>query len=658
LNYYNISLINSPLEPFTYQSKNIIDIGTKVKVKVKNREIDGVVLATCKEPDFKTNEILEIYNSVYSSKQLSLARFISVYYFCSLGEALGLMMSYECELQNLVQSDIPQVIASEAWQSQKSEDCRVTSFLAVTEEIQNSKHSVIASEARQSYVSSNIILSAKQNEALEFLKKHKTSLLFGDTGSGKTEIYMKYFEAIIEQKKRSIFLMPEISLTPQMNQRLHKHFGDAVVMWHSKLTPKQKKSALASIHDGSAKIVAGPRSALFLPIKDLDLIVVDEEHDDSYKSSARPRYNARDLAIYMGKLYDIPVVLGSATPSLTTYVKFPHVRLRGGHFSSNKEFVYERSDEKLSPMILGSLKNTLEAKEQAILFLPTRANFKYLICGDCGHNYKCVFCSVGMSIHQKTRSLKCHYCNFAQAIPQECSECGSSNLISTRLGTAEVVKDIKSEFEEAAIEQFDRDVITTSNKLKKTLKRFNDKEIDILVGTQMISKGHDYHGVSLAVVLGLDNMLSMSDYRAREKALSMLIQVAGRSGRKENAKVLVQSFNEDFFSTYVNKYENFLEDENEYRKELYPPYKKLCRILFSHKNGIKAADAMNEMLSNLRNFSNIEIVGFGKCGIERVADKYRFEILLRSDKSTNLIKAIAACKVGLAEIDMDPIDFS
>jgi primosomal protein N' (replication factor Y) len=263
-----------------------------------------------------------------------------------------------------------------------------------------------------------------------------------------------------------------------------------------------------------------------------------------------------------------------------------------------------------------------------------------------------------MSIHQKTRSLKCHYCNFAQAIPQECSECGSPNLISTRLGTAEVVKEIKSEFAEAAVEQFDRDVITTSNKLKKALKRFNDKEIDILVGTQMISKGHDYHGVSLAVVLGLDNMLNMSDYRAREKALSTLIQVAGRSGRKESAKVLVQSFNEDFFSAYINKYENFLEDENEYRKELYPPYKKLCRILFSHKNGIKAADAMNEMLLSLRNFSNIEIVGFGKCGIERVADKYRFEILLRSDKSTNLIKAVSTCKVGVAEIDMDPIDFS
>ena len=633
MNYYNIALINSPIEPFTYENQKIIDIGTKVSIQLRNRIVNGVIISTCGKPPFECLEILEVLNLFYSTKQLELAKFISAYYFCSLGEALGLMMAYE------------------------KGDCRVTSFLAVTEEIPNSKHSVIASEARQSYVSSSIQLSTKQKEALEFLKQHKVSLLFGDTGSGKTEIYMRYFQQMIEQKKCSIFLMPEISLTPQMSKRLKAHFGDGVVMWHSKLTPLQKKKELTSIYNGEAKIVAGPRSALFLPIKNLGLIVVDEEHDDSYKSSSRPRYNARDIAIYMGKLYDIGVVLGSATPSLNSYVKFPHVRLKGGYFSSQKEFVYERCIESLSPLVMDSLGQSLEKKEQAILFLPTRANFKYLICTDCGHTHKCVFCSVGMSIHQKTRSLKCHYCNFAQAIPQECSECGSPNLTSSRLGTAEAVKNIREEFESARVEQFDRDAITTANKLKAALKSFNEREIDILVGTQMISKGHDYHGVTLAVVLGMDNMLNMSDYRAREKALSTLIQVAGRSGRKENAKVLVQSFNEDFFKAYIDRYEDFLEDEKEYRKELYPPYKKLCRVLFSHKNGIKAQDAMNEMLGCLQKNSTLNVVGFGKCAIERVSDKYRFEILLRADKSTDIIKAISACRVDLAEVDMDPIEF-
>jgi primosomal protein N' (replication factor Y) len=612
LNYYNIALINSPLEPFTYQSPNIIDIGVKVKVKVRNRVVYGVVVSTCEKPSFECLEILEVLNFFYSPKQIESARFISAYYFSSIAEALGLMTPFASEKIEEVQSE------------KKSE---------------------------------KIILSEEQNRAFSFLKEHSTSLLFGDTGSGKTEIYMKYFEEIVSQKKRAIFLMPEISLTPQMSKRLKAHFGDSVVMWHSKLTPLQKKKALTSIYNGSAKIVAGPRSALFLPIRDLGLIVVDEEHDDSYKSSSRPRYNARDLAIYMGKLHDIPVILGSATPSLTSYEKFPHVRLKGGYFSSQKEFMYERSVESLSPLVMEFLKQSLDKKEQAILFLPTRANFKYLICQDCGYTHKCIFCSVGMSIHQKTRSLKCHYCNFAQAIPKECSECKSPNLTSSRLGTAEAVKNIREEFKSAMVEQFDRDTITTANKLKKTLKSFNEREIDILVGTQMISKGHDYHGVTLAVVLGMDNMLGMSDYRAREKALSTLIQVAGRSGRKESAKVLVQSFNEDFFKAYIDKYEEFLEDEKEFRKDLYPPYKKLCRILFSHKNGMKAQDAMNEMLECLKKNSNIEIVGFGKCAIERVSDKYRFEILLRSDKSTDIIKAVSACRVDLAEIDMDPIEF-
>jgi primosomal protein N' (replication factor Y) len=614
LHYFTISLLNSPLELLTYKSKVDIEVGTKVSIHVRNRIVNGVIISTCEKPSFECLEILEVFSFFYSTKQLELAKFISAYYFCSLGEALGLMVPF----------------GGDEIQNQASHD---------------------------KVMESKITLSDRQNEAFEFLKQHKVSLLFGDTGSGKTEIYMRCFEEMIKQKKRSIFLMPEISLTPQMSKRLKAHFGDSVVMWHSKLTPSQKKKALASIYNGSAKIVAGPRSALFLPVKDLGLIVVDEEHDDSYKSSSRPRYNARDIAIYMGKLYDIGVVLGSATPSLNSYVKFPHVRLKGGYFSSQKEFVYERSIENLSPLVMDYLKQSLERKEQAILFLPTRANFKYLICTDCGHTHKCIFCSVGMSIHQKTRSLKCHYCNFAQAIPQKCVECGSPNLTSSRLGTAEAVKNIREEFESARVEQFDRDAITTANKLRAALKSFNDREIDILVGTQMISKGHDYHGVTLAVVLGMDNMLNMSDYKAREKALSTLIQVAGRSGRKESAKVLVQSFNEDFFKAYIDRYEDFLEDEKEYRKELYPPYKKLCRVLFSHKNGIKAQDAMNEMLGCLQKNSTLNVVGFGKCAIERVSDKYRFEILLRADKSTDIIKAISACRVDLAEVDMDPIEF-
>ena len=552
-----------------------------------------------------------------------LAKFISYYYVCSLGDAFSLMMAFKSGCVALA--------------SPKTAD-------------------VLEGEAEATHPS-RIVLSSKQEKAFTFLQKQKVGLLFGDTGSGKTEIYMRLFEEAMALGKRSIFLMPEISLTPQMGKRLEAHFGESIVMWHSKLTPKQKRMALEKIHSGEASIIAGPRSALFLPIHDLGLIVVDEEHDDSYKSSSRPRYNARDIAIYMGQLYGVNVVLGSATPSLTSYVKFPHIRLKGGHFEAKRRFLYERSVEELSPSIMTALERTYQAQEQSIVFLPTRANFKYLICGDCGHTYECVFCSVGLSLHHKSRAMKCHYCNFTQAIPQICSECKSTNLVSTRLGTAEAVKSISEALPTAVVEQFDRDAITTASKLKKALQRFNANESNILVGTQMLSKGHDYHGVTLAVVMGMDNLLNMGDYRAREKALSSLIQVSGRSGRKKDALVLVQSFNEAFFSAYLENYEGFLEEEKECRKELYPPYKKLCRILFSHKNGAKAQEAMRAMEEKLRQFQEIEVVGAGKCSIERVANKYRFEILLRADKATALINAVSATKGKLAEIDMDPIEF-
>ena len=607
-----MSVIGSPLGEFSYHSSQKIDIGTKVTLIFNKHKKEGIVTSTCEKPLFKTNDILEITKFYYSNKQIKLAQFIASYYFSSLGEALALMLAYD-KTNTITSSNILH--------------------------------------------DNSIQLSQKQENALKFLQEHKVSLLFGDTGSGKTEIYMKYFEKILHDNKRAIFLMPEISLTPQMGIRLEQHFKESVVMWHSKLTPKQKRIAQEKIQSGEAKIIAGPRSALFLPIKDLGLIVVDEEHDDSYKSSSRPRYNARDIAIYIGKLHDIPVVLGSATPSLNSYVKFPHVRLKGGHFSTNKEFIYEKAVETLSPLIHYHVEKILQAKEQAIVFLPTRANFKYMICGDCGHHYECVFCSIGMSIHQKTHALKCHYCNYTQAIPQVCSECGSKNLTHSRLGTAEAVRVLQEEYKDANIEQFDRDSISTSAKLKKALKKFNDKETDILVGTQMLSKGHDYHGVTLAVVLGMDNMLNMSDYRAREKALSSLIQISGRSGRLKDAKVLVQTFNEEFFAKYIGQYEQFLEDEKKLRVALYPPYKKLCRVLFSHKNIQTAQDTMTNVHDNLLEFKNVEIVGFGKCAIERVANKWRFEILLRSDKSTDIIKALTYSKVALAEIDMDPIEF-
>jgi len=546
-----------------------------------------------------------------------MAAFIAEYYFCSLGEALNLFVPFT--------------------ENEKLLECE---------------------NKREGIEESTISLSERQMEALNFLQKYPVSLLFGDTGSGKTEIYMKYFEEVIDRGERAIFLMPEISLTPQMQIRLEEHFGDKVVMWHSKVTKPQKRKLLERIHDGSAKIIAGARSALFLPVDELGLIVVDEEHDDSYKANARPRYHARDMAIYMGKLHKVPVVLGSATPSMSSYAKFPHYRLKGGHFSSQRDFLFESSREEISAAVEEAIVQTKIKSEQAMLFIPTRANFKYLICEACGHTHSCPYCSVGMSVHRKSNAIKCHYCNFSERIPSKCTECGHEMLTSNRLGTAEAVHYFEESHPDIRVGQFDRDAVSTQNKLKKLLKAFNAKEIDLLIGTQMLSKGHDYHDVTLAVILGLDNQLNMSDYRAREKALSLLIQIAGRSGRKKAANVLIQSYNREFFEPYIGNYEQFLEDEKLFRKGLYPPYKKLARILFAHKNAKKAEEAMSMMVENLRRFEEVEIIGYGPAQIEKIANKYRYQILLRGDRSTALIQAIKSSRVDMAEIDMDPIEFN
>ena len=610
--FYEVALLNSPLQLLTYAFDKQIQERLVVEVTLQNRSLHAVIIKCCEQPSFKTTLITSITLEEYSSKQLKMAQFIAYYYFCSLGEALNLFVPFNNE-----------TLTSTSVQRTKSK----------------------------------ITLSSMQLEALSFLKKAPVSLLFGDTGAGKTEIYMKRFEEVIAEGKRVLFLMPEISLTPQMQIRLEEHFGDAVVMWHSKVTKSQKKKLLAKIYDGSAKIIAGARSALFLPIDDLGLIVVDEEHDDSYKANSRPRYHARDMAIYMGKLHSVDVILGSATPSISSYVKFPHYRLRGGHFGSERHFEFEPCREEITARVEDAIVQTKAKGEQAMLFIPTRANFKYLICESCGHTHSCPYCSVGMSVHRKSNAIKCHYCNFSERIPSVCTACGHDMLSSNRLGTAEAVLHFEERYPDIRVGQFDRDAISTQTKLKKLLKAFNAKEIDLLIGTQMLSKGHDYHDVTLAVILGLDNQLNMSDYRAREKALSLLIQIAGRSGRKHASRVLVQSYNRAFFEPYIGKYEKFLDDEKLFRVGMYPPYKKLARILFAHKYPNKAEDAMQEMALKLRAFSEIQIVGYGASQIEKIANKYRYQILLRADQSTALINAIQHSRVPLAEIDIDPIEF-
>ena len=612
--YYELALLKSPLNNLTFQSENQIELGTKVLIKLRQRKVldEAVVIKEVEIPSFKCTDISEITNEYFDEKMLQIATFVSQYYVCSMGEALSVYNAFDKTI-------IP-----------------------------------IFNEEK---FDSKIVLSKEQEKAKEFLRQKKQALLFANTGAGKTEVYIKIIEEHLNENKQAILLMPEISLTPQMQKRLEKVFDKSVAIWHSKITKKKKEEILKGLQEGSIRLIAGARSALFLPYSNLGVIVVDEEHDDSYKSDSKPRLHTKDLSIYMAKKYDFQLVLGSATVSTSSFHKIPFFRLDETYHKTKKVYTFEDSDSNLTPTIINKISKTLNEKHQVIVFLPTRANFKYQICTSCGKSVECPYCSVSMSLHKNDLALKCHYCGYAQQIPSSCPSCHSGIIHNLRVGTAQIEEELKVLFPEKIIKRFDRDQIKTNKQLKTVLNEFNKGEIDILVGTQMLSKGHDYHNVKLAVVLGIDSVLNMNSYKSREKALSLLIQISGRSGRSGEGEVIIQTKNEDFFNHYLNEsnYQEFLESELEFRQELYPPFLKMAKITFSHANGLKIKDEMESYVKVLKENKNIEIVGFGQSPIFKMANKYRYEILLRSSNIKALLNALHSIQSPNAAIDMDTI---
>ena len=463
---------------------------------------------------------------------------------------------------------------------------------------------------------------------------------------------------MLEEGKTSIFLMPEISLTPQMEKRLKVHFGESVAMWHSKLTKKKKESILEGIEEGKIRIVAGARSALFVPLRDLRLIIVHEEHDDSYKAMTRPRYHARDVAVLMGKKLGAKVLLASATPSMSSYYKYDVVKLDKPYVQTEKNYMFIPGDT-INQTMLDAIHSHYKGGDQSLVFLPTRGNFKYLYCENCGKTHLCPYCSVGMALHRKHKHLKCHYCNYTEPIQDTCTYCGHTPLKSERMGTVEAIEVINEAVEGLEIEQFDKDSITTAKKLKEALNRFESGESQLLLGTQMLSKGHDYANITLSIIMGLDYILGLADYRARERAMSLLFQIAGRSGRAKSAQIIVQTGDPEFFKTYLADYELFIKDELAFLEMAeYPPFASLARILIAHKEESKASKITLDTVTKLKAFKEIEIVGHGKAPVEKIANKFRFHILLRAKNRVPLLKALHSVDCREIEIDFDPVEFS
>lgn len=614
MNYYEVAILKSPLQNLTYQSEEIIENGSLVEVILANRKNSNlaVVIKKVDKPDFKCSTILSIKDEFYSDFMLQIGDFISKYYICSMGFALSLFQTFN---KNIVYEN---------------------SSIEYKKEI---------------------TLSSFQQEAKEFLDSKKQALLFAKTGAGKTEIYIKTIKEILKQGKQAVFLMPEISLTPQMEKRLEEVFDSSVAIWHSKVTAKRKKEILNKLQNGDIKLIAGARSALFLPYNNLGLIIVDEEHDNSYKSDTTPRYNAKDLAIFIAKKFDLRLILGSATPSINSFYKIPYFELDKTFYETKKSYIFENSSQNISEKTINLIKKSIENKNQTIVFLPTRANFKHQICFDCGKSVECPFCSVSMSLHKNDLALKCHYCGFAQKIPEFCPSCKTGIVRNHRVGTAEIEELLKNEFPNSIIKRFDKDSVNSEKSLKKILDEFNQNKIDILVGTQMLSKGHDYHNVKLAVVLGMDSLLNMSSYKARENALSLLLQISGRSGRNGFGEVVIETKNEEFFKYYLEEsnYKEFLKSELEFRKDLYPPFVKLARVVLSSTNGLKIKEELNEIVKDLKNNKDIEVVGFGECAIFKIANKYRYEVIIRSKDVKAILNALHYLKSTNISIDMDTI---
>ena len=614
MNYYEVAILKSPLQNLTYQSEEIIENGSLVEVILANRKNSNlaVVIKKVDKPDFKCSTILSIKDEFYSDFMLQIGDFISKYYICSMGFALSLFQTFN---KNIVYEN---------------------SSIEYKKEI---------------------TLSSFQQEAKDFLDSKKQALLFAKTGAGKTEIYIKTIKEILKQRKQAVFLMPEISLTPQMEKRLEEVFDSSVAIWHSKVTAKRKKEILNKLQNGDIKLIAGARSALFLPYNNLGLIIVDEEHDNSYKSDTTPRYNAKDLAIFIAKKFDLRLILGSATPSINSFYKIPYFELDKTFYETKKSYIFENSSQNISEKTINLIKKSIENKNQTIVFLPTRANFKHQICFDCGKSVECPFCSVSMSLHKNDLALKCHYCGFAQKIPEFCPSCKTGIVRNHRVGTAEIEELLKNEFPNSIIKRFDKDSVNSEKSLKKILDEFNQNKIDILVGTQMLSKGHDYHNVKLAVVLGMDSLLNMSSYKARENALSLLLQISGRSGRNGFGEVVIETKNEEFFKYYLEEsnYKEFLNSELEFRKDLYPPFVKLARVVLSSTNGLKIKEELNGIVKDLKNNKDIEVVGFGECAIFKIANKYRYEVIIRSKDVKAILNALHYLKSTNISIDMDTI---
>lgn len=712
-------------------------IGSRVFVQFGNRKEleEGFIINIKDESEFKLKDIQRIVNeNGISEEKVELAKLMARRYFCNVSECIKLMLPPGTTtkiIENRVKeknenfvSIVNEILVENDIEENKfksAKQLRILKFLLDNGETNladlllftDTTRDAVKSLEKKKYV----VIEQKQVERNPFLHKveKKTSklkftdeqqyaydeisfamdknkygeyLIYGVTGSGKTEIYLQLIENALRNNKTSIMLVPEISLTPQTVDRFIARFGEEnIAVLHSKLSIGERFDQWNKIKNGQAKIVIGARSAIFAPIKDLGIIIIDEEHDSSYKSESTPRYNAKDIARYLCKENNIPLVLGSATPDTSSLYRTMQkesvlLRLNKRANSSTlpeievidlREELSKKNKSMLSEKLQEAIKENLENKKQTILFLNRRGFSTFVMCRDCGYTAKCKNCDITLTYHKSTNKLKCHYCGYETNVINKCPDCKSENIRYFGTGTQKLEAEINKLYPEAKTIRMDVDTVTKKNSHEKILTDFKENKADILIGTQMVVKGHHFPNVTLVGVIAADGSLNMNDYRANEITFQILTQVAGRAGRgKDTGKVIIQTYNPDSFAIECVKTQNeemFYNTEMRLRKQLkYPPFCDIIVIGISSKEEqitIKVIQSLHKYLKNRVENENIGIMLYKAlpAPIDKIKNKYRWRILIKCKFGEDTIdlmndtlqkaQTIKYCKNGDANISID-----
>jgi primosomal protein N' (replication factor Y) (superfamily II helicase) len=638
-------VFNTPVEgSFTYETESEECLtGYRVIAPFGRRSLTGFVISESSEKpslSFELKSITRVIDKqiLFGAKEIELAKWISSMYFCSLGESLSSMLPGG------------------------RRDSRSPAF---------DTEDPVSAVPRE--------LSGEQITAVESITASDKKLLYlyGITGSGKTEVFLQAAEKIIADGGSVIYLVPEISLTHQLTSQVRSRFNNRVAILHSALTPSQRLMEWQKIRKGESVLVIGARSAIFAPADKLGLIIIDEEHEGSYKSGSTPRYHARQVAMKRASLSSARLVMGSATPSVEAFqlmeagqIKRLNLtrRLSGGAVPENRIINMNGTNSPLSKELINEMKITHANGKQTILFLNRRGFSYFFHCKSCGWDMECKHCSVSMTYHKNTNRMICHYCGAVHRPVSICPSCNSLDVGYSGFGTELVEEEVKKFFPNLSVARIDSDSVKKKGSLGETLKDFKEQKIDILLGTQMVAKGLNFPGVRLVGIVLADSGLHLPDFRAGERTFSLITQVSGRAGRyTPDGLVLIQTYDPGNCAIRLaaeNKHEEYYRDEIEKRKALgFPPFSRLFRLVFRGVNEQEVITYADKVYSSLHQWKidKVEILGPAECPIKKISRNFRYQILIRTIKFNKAHEAIKHLKKITSnskvymEIDVDPV---